>query len=109
MVVVGNEPQVVQMGQRVILVHDDANVLAEMAAALNSSGYEVSAFASTLQALDASNLRIELTCWSPRSVSARYPAQASPFLLAANVAVACDTTALKRSGARSLNAAFGDY
>ena len=53
MVVAGNEPKVVQMEQRVILVHDDAKVLAEMAAALNSNGYEVSAFASTLQALDA--------------------------------------------------------
>ena len=41
------------MGQQVFVVHDEPELLAEMAAALKSHGYEVSAFASTLQALDA--------------------------------------------------------
>ena len=41
------------MGQQVFVVHDEPESLAEMAAALKSNGYEVSAFVSTLQALDA--------------------------------------------------------
>ena len=49
------------------------------------------------------------TCCHPRSLPTSAAPSSVAVLLAANVGVACDATALKRSGARCLNAAFGDY